>query len=318
MSDNKTTCFYERRLSIQYINYIGTDDGYEHYQPSVSLQNLLEKLVIALFRVSLPEEAKIFEDFSNRDYITGLRKDVLNRGSTNFDTSLLWRGKVYTPEHKVLLNCVFYMPMHLYSSYHLYRVHGHVSESKNVVFIDFGCGPLTSGIAFWAASGQRNITYIGIDSSEHMLNKAAEINTEGPFDDSDEPFYKNFHRGRNFNNLPAYLRGIETGNPEDTLILFNFSYVLAPMTFQGDINELINMLLSVIQANLGYKIAMVYQNISGGDENWKKLKNGVINAFPHINFTTQNRMESIRVKYNRLMQGTQHSYDVSYDCFYNW
>ena len=226
---------------MQYINSIGTDGGYEYYQPSVSLQNLFENKVITPFRKSLPEEANIFGYYSNPDYITGLRVNVLNQGSTNFDAPSSWRGKVYTPEHKVLLNCVFYMPMHLYSSYHLYRVHRHVSESKNVVFIDFGCGPLTSGIAFWAAAGQRNITYIGIDSSEHMLNKAAEINTAGPFDDFDEPFYKNFHRGRNSNNLPAYLNSIEKGNPEDTLILFNFSYVLAPVTFQGDINELINV-----------------------------------------------------------------------------
>ena len=303
---------------MPYINYISTNGGYEYYQPSVSLRNLLEKLVVTPFRVSLPEEANIFEGFSDPDYIKGLREDVLNRGSTDFNASSSWRGKVYTPEHKVLLNCVLYMPMHLYSSYHLYRVHKHVSESKNVVFIDFGCGPLTSGIAFWAAAGQRNITYIGIDSSEHMLNKAAKINTAGPFDDSDEPFYKNFHRGLNFNNLPAYLNGIEKGNPEDTLILFNFSYVLAPMTFQGDINELINVLRDVVQANLGYKIAVVYQNIRGGDENWKKFKNGVINSFPDINFTAQNHMEPIRVKYNRLMQGTLHPCDVSYDYFYNW
>ena len=304
---------------MQYIRYIGTDySGHSSYEPSNDLHSLFENKVIIPFRESLPEEANIFEGYSNPDYITGLREDVLNQGSTNFDASSSWHDKVYTPEHKVLLNCVFYMPMHLYSSYHLYRVHNHIIESENIVFIDFGCGPLTSGIAFWAAAGQRNITYIGIDSSEHMLNKAAEINTAGPFDDSDEPFYKNFHQERNFNNLPAYLNSIEQGNPEDTLILFNFSYVLAPMTFQGDINELINMLLNVVQANPGYKIAMMYQNIRDSDENWKKLKNGVINSFPDINFTAQNHMEPIRVKYNRLMQGTPHRYDVSYDCFYTW
>ena len=307
---------------MPYIHYINTDySGYSYYEPSDSLYSLFESKVVTPFRESLPEEADIFEDYkSNRDYINGLRINVLKRGSTDFDTSSSWGDKVYTPEHKVLLNGVFYMPMHLYSSYHLYRVYRHVIESENVVFIDFGCGPLTSGIAFWAAAGQHNITYIGVDSSKHMLNKAWKINTAGPFDNSDEPFYKNFHRGRNFNDLPAYLNKIEKGNPEDTLILFNFSYVLAPMTFQGDINALINMLLDVIQANLGYKIAMMYQNISGGDENWKKLKNQVINYpyFPGINFTAQNETKTMHVKYKRLMQGTPHRYDASYDCFYNW
>ena len=306
---------------MQYIHYTGTDNsGYNCYGPSGSLHNLFENTVITPFRESLPEEADIFEKFSNRGYVTGLMGDVLNQGSTDFDASSSSRGKDYTPEHKVLLYCVFYMPMHLYSSYHLYRAHRHVIESGNVVFIDFGCGPLTSGIAFWAAAGQRNITYIGVDISEHMLNKAAEINTAGPFGNSDAPFYENFHRGRNFNNFPAYLNRIGKGNPEDTLILFNFSYALASMTFQGDINESISVLHEVVQAHLNYKIAVVYQNISGGDENWKKLKTEIINYpyFPVINFTAQNDTETMYVKYDRLMQGTPHHYRVSYDCFYNW
>ncbi len=208
---------------MQYIHYTGTDNlGYNYYKPSNDLHSLFRNQVITPFRESLPEEASKFEDYnSNRDYINGLRINVLDRGSTDFDASSSWSGKVYTQEHKVLLNGVFYMPMHLYSSYHLYRTHGHLSESKNIIFIDLGCGPLTSGIAFWAAAEQRNITYIGVDISKHMRKKAAEINTAGPFDDSDAPFYKNFHIGRNFNNLPTYLNSIEKGNPEDTLILFN-------------------------------------------------------------------------------------------------
>ena len=309
---------------MQYIHYAGTDNsGYNCYEPSDSLHSLFKNTVITPFRELLPEEADIFEKFSDQGYVTGLREDVLDQGSTDFDAPSSWRGKVYTPEHKVLLNCVIYMPMHLYSSYHLYnRVCGHVIEGENVVFIDFGCGPLTSGIAFWAAAGQRNITYIGVDISEHMLNKAAEINTAGPFGNSDAPFYTNFHLGRNFNNLPAYLNSIEKGNPEDTLILFNFSYALASRTFQGDINESISVLHEVVQAHLDYKIAMVYQNpvYDGVNQNWDELKTEIINYpyFPVINFTAQNDTETTRVKYDRLMQGTPHRYDVSYDYFYNW
>ena len=309
---------------MQYIHYTGTDNsGYNCYEPSDRLHSLFENTVITPFRESLPEEADIFEKFSDPGYVTRLREDVLDQGSTDFDASSSWRGKVYTPEHKVLLNCVIYMPMHLYSSYHLYnRVCRHVIEGENVVFIDFGCGPLTSGIAFWAAAGQRNITYVGVDISEHMLNKAAEINTAGPFGNSDAPFYGNFHRGRNFSNFPAFLNRIEKGNPEDTLILFNFSYALASMTFQGDINESISVLHEVLQAHHDYKIAIVYQNpvYDGVNQNWDKLKTEVINYpyFPGINFTAQNDTETMLVKYDRLMQGTQHPYEVSYDCFYNW
>lgn len=318
-----------KEFELQYIHYTGTDHlDHNCYEPSNDLQSLFENKVIIPFRESLPEEANIFEDYnSNRDYINRLRISVLNRGSTDFDVPSSWRGKDYTPEHKVLLNCVFYMPMHLYSSYHLYnRVCRHVIEGENIVFIDFGCGPLTSGIAFWTAARQRNITnitYIGVDSSVHMLNKAAEINAAGPFRNSEGPFYKNFYKECNFNSLPAYLNSLEKSNLGDTLILFNFSYVLAPMTFQGNIDELISVLHEVVQAHHEYKkIAIVYQNpvYDGVNQNWNKLKMEVINYpyFPGINFTPQNEPETMRVKYDRLMQGTPHRYDVSYDFFYNW
>ena len=103
---------------------------------------------------------------------------------------------------------------------------------------------------------------------------------------------------------------------------FNFSYALASRTFQGDINESISVLHEVVQAHLDYKIAMVYQNpvYDGVNQNWDELKTEIINYpyFPVINFTAQNDTETTRVKYDRLMQGTPHRYDVSYDYFYNW
>ena len=313
---------------MPYINYVETDDNYNYYKPSDSLQNLFENVVITPLRESLPVETNEYERDLDWNYKDGLRRHVLDRGSTDFDASSPYQNKVYTPEHKVLLYCATYMPMHLYSSYRFYSMHlmkrRHVIESENIVFIDFGCGPLTSGIAFWAAAGERNITYIGIDISQTMCNKAYEINQYGPFGYTHpfyfNPFYENNYLIKDYNDLPQLLNSIERGNPTDTLIIFNFSYILAQVTFQGDMNRLINVLHDVVQVNRRYKIGMVYQNIKGSDENWNKLKVEVINYpyFPLLNFTFQNATEVMHVKYERLMEKTvDNRLHVSYDYFYN-
>ncbi len=320
---------------MPYINYVETDNNYNYYKPSNNLRNLFENLVIIPLRESLPVETNEYERDLDWNYKDGLRRRVLDRGSTDFDTSSSYQNKVYTPEHKVLLYCATYMSMHLYSSYHLYSVHlmkhRHVIESENIVFIDFGCGPLTSGIAFWAAAGQcnitagqHNITHIGIDISQTMCNKAAQINQYGPFGYTDpfyiKPFYENNYLIKNYNDLPQLLNDIEKGNPTDTLIIFNFSYMLAQVTFQGDINRLINVLHDIVQVNRHYKIGMVYQNIEGGDENWNNLKTEIINYpyFPLLIFTAQNDTETMHVKYERLMERTvDNRLHVSCDYFYN-
>lgn len=297
---------------MPYINYSDT----RGYYPSENLQNLFEKTVLTPFRESLPEEADEYERDINWKYKRWLREDVLERGSTNFDQDYTSENTGhYTPRQKVLLYCATYMPMHLYSAYHFYSNHlMHLTEQRNIVFIDFGCGPLTSGIAFWAAAGQPNITYIGVEKSEYMLNKAREIRNHGP-DGSSGPFFYKARSCMNYEDLGGLLNGIEKGNPADTLILFNFSYVLASVTLQGDIDKFINVFLHVVQAHLDFKIAMVYQNIRGGDENWQKLKKSVMRSFPWINFIAQNDMKTMHVVYERLMERTV-NYNLHVSCDY--
>ena len=297
---------------MPYINYSDT----RGYYPSENLQNLFERTVLTPFREALPEEADEYERDINWKYKRWLRENVLEQGSTDFDQDYTSEDiGNYTPEQKVLLYCATYMPMHLYSAYHFYSNHlMPLTEHRNIIFIDFGCGPLTSGIAFWAAAGQRNITYIGVEKSEYMLDKAREILKHGP-DGSSGPFFNKAHSCMNYGALGDLLDGIEKDNPADTLILFNFSYVLASSTFQGEINELINVFLDIVKANLDPKIAMVYQNIRGGDGNWKKLKKSVMCSFPWINFIAQNDMKPMHVIYERLMERTV-NYNLHVSCDY--
>ena len=309
---------------MPYTNYIDTDDNDEYYKPSNSLQQLFETCIIVPFKDSMPEEASIYEADSNIDYMVGLRKKVLERGSTNFNVSESYRNKKYTPEDKVLLYCVIYMPMHLYSSYHLYKTHlmqyKSVIERKNIVFIDFGCGPLTSGIAFWAAAEHLNITntdvtYIGFDISKKMLDMAIKINKCGPDGDhtSNERFIKGWPISE-YNDILDRLNRIEMGNHDDTLIIFNFSYLLAEETFKGDIRVLISVLQEVVKENHNYEIWMVYQNAKGFNRNWNKLKRNL----PSINFTAHGYPKTVRIKYQKLIQvGPADTRNVSYDILGN-
>ena len=66
------------------------------------------------------------------------------------------------------------MQMHLYSSYHIFTKHLLSPLREKIVFIDVGCGPLTSGIAFWAAAKQRDITYIGFEPPDKQSNASIE------------------------------------------------------------------------------------------------------------------------------------------------
>ena len=216
--------------------------------------------------------------------------------------------------------------MHLFSSYHIFTNHlPPISESDKVVFIDFGCGPLTSGIAFWAFAGKCDITYIGIDNSQGMLDKAWEINQYGFHDEFIVPFYKNenFHLIRYCNHLPQLLNSIEMHNSDDTLIIFNFSYFLQSNTFNdpSNIEKLGDSLLSTLVYNHGgNKIYMVYQDPvrSEFQGRWYNLKSWIItyHSMFDVGFTWQDPTKVACVKYDTLW-GEQNMVDVSHDSFNN-
>lgn len=305
------------------MSYIHYDDNY--YSPIDNLRELLKLQIIQPFRDKLPHVAKLYD---TRDFpeIKRLSEDILGQGSTNFNVPTTdERFGAFTPEDKVLFYCVYYMPMHLYSSYHIYNTcfmpQNALLESKHIVFIDYGCGPLTSGIAFWNAVGQRNVTYIGIDISQNMLTKASEINKHSPADNN-SPYFKNITLSQNYEIVPELLSVVEENSPSDTVIVFNFCYVLAPITFIGDIRSFIDSIHNAVQVSTDYKICMVYQNppkLHNAHIHWSKLQNEVVNYtyFPVQNFVGPN--DTVTINYQRLMEGTvRQNHDVRYGMIYNW
>lgn len=292
------------------------NDAYEHtyYKPSDDLQNLFQVQVIQPFKDTRPDVVSLY-DLPNINEISRLSENILGRGTTNFnEQSTDEQYGVFTSEDKVLLYCLHYMPMHLFSTYHIFR-HYLTSINRNVVFIDFGCGPLTSGIAFWAATNQHNITYIGIDSSTSMCNKAKSINQHGPDKYSSSPFFEHFYLITNYQDLPRFMNSIEIGNLGNTDIIFNFSYFLQSYTFSNPVNlnnlgKIINQLTSQYADN---KICLVYQDPVGEafQRRWYNLK-------PFFNFIAQDVTKVTTLAYDRLIQNSKHyNVKVYYNIIYN-
>ena len=289
-----------------------------YYKPSKNLQILFESQVVRPFKHIKPSVVEVFKT-NNWEKMNNLRYEILEGGLAAFDES----SEDFSPEDKVSFYCYNYMPMHLFSSYHIFKNYL-PSISNKIVFIDFGCGPLTSGIAFWAAfARQGNITYIGIDKSNTMRNMARQINQYGP-NGSGEPFYKDFYLGRDYNGLPKFLSDeIKLNNPADTLVIFNFCYFLQNKTLenQSEIKKLGNVLYD---ADIDTKVCMVYQDPVNDkfQARWYDLKSWVItyhSMFDVSGFTWQDSTKKTRIKFDNLWREPGIPYkDVSYDTFNNF
>ncbi|MCG9127312.1 hypothetical protein JT359_06875 [Candidatus Poribacteria bacterium] len=303
-------------LNMSYI-HCNNDISYrfsEHYR------ELLKAQIVEPFRDAKPNVASLYDqpDFKGINY---LQKNILKRGSTDFDVPTDdEQFGFFTPRDKVLFYSADYLAMHLCSSYHIYRTclipQRAILECSQIVFIDYGCGPLTSGMAFWNASGQRNITYIGVDISNNMLNKAREINRNSP---DGNPYFKDIYFTQNYQAVPEFLKNIEKSNPLDILYVFNFCYVLANITFIGYVGSFINVLQDAIQSSIDSKVCIINQNPVGIKSYWNELRNEVTDYpyFPSMSFAEENGTE--KYKYEVLMLNRESQLiNVQYNMLYNW
>ena len=290
---------------MSYIHYSGN-----RYTFSERLQGLFDDLVKRPFENHPPTPAWMVEVKNKEPKYH--RDHILKRGRTNFNEP--FNG--LSPEDKVLIYCKYYMPMHLVSSYHIFRVHTRffakhlTSVSNKVVFIDLGCGPLTSGIAFWAFASQSNIIYLGIDSSQAMLDKAKRINQYGPNKDSN-PFFSTFEEMSNYDQLIKLLDKY-IANADRTPIVFNFCYFLASRTL--DINNLSDVIVQIVGKYSKHNMCQVYQNpnLPSLHENWDILKANLSGFKSRI---IESSVQSFW--YDSLITDLPHNVDVYNDILYN-
>ena len=280
-----------------------------YYEPSESLKNLFEELIIQPFAHDLPA---LSEDIkNNRIYYWEDIARILKQGQSDFDEVSFDKpsNEYYFPKDKVAIYCVHHMPRHLFGSYHIFtKCLTPISQKNKVVFVDFGCGPLTSGIAFRAFAGQSDITYLGIDSSRTMLNKAVTINKYG-LNTYKEPFYDKFELIRDVDDLTKLLdKSIEDG--DGTQVIFNFCYFFSSPTL--DLNNLSKALIQIMKKYNQHKMCFVYQNpdhrsLSKLDRlkmygKWEKLKTNLSVFRDQI---TQSDVETF--SYCRLINDSLHN-----------
>jgi len=113
-------------------------------------------------------------------YVPHHTNAILQKGRVNFENGY----KGLTPEDLVLIYCNYMMQMHVATSYQVLTIASSLfgtafARSNDVVTVDFGCGPLTWGVAlawyYLGLGGQADpadrlcLRYIGLDQSKAVL-----------------------------------------------------------------------------------------------------------------------------------------------------
>ncbi len=195
------------------------------------------------------------------------RKTIIDFGRSNFKK----KTNGLTPAQQVDLYCYYYFQLHFSSSYAFYAQESEFLKSfinnKPVLFMDIGCGPFTSGLAFnqWTnnfdiLNSNRHSLYC-YDTSKAMIEKAASVAQKIPND--------NYRGGRlNWKINEESKLGF---NPKEFIneyvVILNFSYLFGSetvnvndmVTYTNDLvhqfcnNERNNRQLIILQQNPDYE-----------------------------------------------------------------
>jgi hypothetical protein len=207
---------------------------------------------------------------SDRDLLWGYSRrhildEVILRGRGDFAENY---GPISTAD-KVLLYCYFNMKKHFFTSYAVFQT---VVDSLETffttndykpVFIDLGCGPMTSGLALadlihTKTESGINISYIGVDRAPAMLSRADSFKTLNIFSpDSSFTFVANWNEISH--GLLYELAG--KNNP----IIFNASYLFASSSVDP-----IDLANYVTEVSRNYtNVYFIFQNPNRTDRNVK-------------------------------------------------
>lgn len=199
-------------------------------------------LIVAMgeaFEVSVGA-LKIYQELYNaslpavRHYeIKGDPKDILGQGAADFDQKWVPNNPNEQPHYRTELYVGTYMDMHLKQSMHALQTCLPLDVGYPLLFIDYGCGPMTAGLALADMLSRRTddyrskTAYVGIDASQNMINKAKSINEQYQlFDQSCFIQSKRFEPDA----MPAF-----SAKPQTAILMLCF--VLAPDTFKTDAGD---------------------------------------------------------------------------------
>lgn len=225
-----------------------------------------------------------------------IRNKVIEYGRTNFDVN--FQNDLFNQEFsivdKVNLYCFYNMRKHYFSGFSIFDSYKDLFEieleqtSGRVVFFDFGCGPLTSGLAFNQFCKKINqdftMNYIGIDTSNAMLEKASEFSKSFVFNSNTTFEFVNYFKQVDDNLLDDRFR---TPN----LVILNFSYLFANLNSNQVIN-LANSINSLVEVYPLNKYIFIYQNPVHRHHNFSKFKEKLKN----LNNSIVRKSESVSYK----------------------
>ena len=278
------------------------------YEPEETFVTAFNKLVVQPIKEDTRTQYPTILYGYDHDYI---RLNVIEYGRTNFDQATLEHSSV----DKVNLYCFYNMRKHYFSalaifkSFNEYFKTAFSNNSNRITLLDFGCGPLTSGLAFnqsFPSNGHFQFDYIGIDISNAMLNKAREFANSGLFHRDTK-----FQFVKSLNNISDnYWGSIFTLS--NTVIL-NFSYLFGNLS-KNDTEKLAEKINEFIDKYPLNKYILVFQNSSIEKRNrsyiiFKKL-------VPRLQSITQPKTETV-VYRNAVMSNFDKSETVYYELLSN-
>jgi hypothetical protein len=251
---------------MEYHNVRGTTMATLPYRLHPRIEQFFQEFVQRPFEEMKPSDAWVQHVTSqNWDYHTEM---ILDRGRADFSPGT---GPL-TPEEMVLLYCHYYMQMHTVSGYHVLQraANKHFLEfPRNLEFIDFGCGPLTTGISLaWHhlteyprdARGVR-VHYVGIDRSPAMLAQAERASRWHGLFHKDATF-EFITQTQSISRVPRRLRAFRAATARSTLtVVLNCSYFFASHSLF--VEGLIAFVESLLREHLvDDHVCLVYQNPS--------------------------------------------------------
>jgi superfamily I DNA and/or RNA helicase len=279
-----------------YFNYFDTETTItgKTYTPDDEFKKTYEEIIINELRddkrtLSYPD---LILGVSN-DFI---RNNIIEYGRTNFDNVYQYNlfSQEFSVEDKVNLYCFYNMRKHYFSNYSIYESYSDFFKLEikqtagRIIFLDFGCGPMTAGIAFnqlfKTLVHNFSFNYIGIDISNAMLAKAKVFSTSCLFSQSTKFDFINSIKQIDKDTLEEKLRVSNT-------VILNFSYLFANLTIDQTI-ELANDINTLVESFPLSKYIIVYQNPVNRHHNYTKFKK----ALKHFDKEIVHRSETVSYK----------------------
>ncbi len=305
---------------------ISTQNKIEYKQSDYVLDTFNNLLTLPFEKHSVTAfwQREVLASYKNKDFKT--IREIVEGGQAKFDESF----KCLTPEERVLVYCYDgNMQQHTVSQLYIFEKHADIFDkylfnpNQQVLFVDFGCGPLSSGIAlamYYTESQKSNgqklkFNYIGIDEAESMLLKAKEFSQypnlfhKSTVFDFFNPYANDPHnfKKRLYDSIDSYISS-------NTLIILNFSYLFASSTI--DASRLAKFIKEILAIYTCHEICLIFQNPPNStgtnlNEKWDLFQSRVPDLSTAINGPLSENFDFYDLT-NRRLRETKLYYDIRF------